>query len=74
MTSSHLDIGAQPGDWLEAHDIHGGAGRVGQVVEVVGAPGHERYRVRWDEGHESIVYPADGVRVVRRARARRGSQ
>jgi hypothetical protein len=37
-------------------------------VEVLGGQGHEHYRVRWDERHESIVYPADGVSIVRRAR------
>ncbi|MGZ4233522.1 MAG: hypothetical protein ACXVVQ_19110 [Solirubrobacteraceae bacterium] len=32
---------------------------------------HERYRVRWDEKHESSLYPADGVVIVpRRRRAR----
>lgn len=44
--------------------IHGEPARHGLIFEVIGRPGHERYRVRWDEQHESIVYPADGVRVV----------
>jgi len=61
---------AHVGDWLEARGIHGGSSRRGEVVEVLGAPGHEHYRVRWDEQHESIVYPADGVDVVRPAPAR----
>ena len=60
---------ARVGDWLEARGVHGGPPRRGEVVEVLGAPGHEHYRVRWDEQHESIVYPADGVDVVRRGRA-----
>jgi hypothetical protein len=62
-------VEAQVGDWLEARGVHGGAARRGEVVEVLGAPGHEHYRVRWDEQHESIVYPADGVDVVQRGRA-----
>jgi len=57
------------GDWLEARGIHGGAPRRGEVIEVLGAPGHEHYRVRWDEQHESIVYRADGVDIVPAARA-----
>ena len=63
---------AHPGDWIEARGIHGEPARHGQIVEVLGRPDHERYRVRWDEEHESIVYPADGVSVVhhRRTRAR----
>jgi hypothetical protein len=56
---------ARAGDWLEAHGLHGEAPRRGQIVEVLGGPGHEHFRVRWDEQHESIVYPADGVKVVR---------
>lgn len=52
------------GDWLEARGIHGEAPRVGEILEILGAPGHEHYLVRWDEQHESIVYPADGV-VIR---------
>ena len=34
------------------------------IVEVLGRPGHEHYQVRWDEQHESIVFPADGVRII----------
>jgi predicted NAD/FAD-binding protein len=25
---------------------------------------HEHYKVHWDERHESIVYPADGVQII----------
>jgi hypothetical protein len=43
---------------------------------VLGGEGHEHYRVRWDERHESIVYPADGVIITPgpRRRARGGSK
>lgn len=27
--------------------------RVGEILEVLGEPGHEHYRVRWDDGRES---------------------
>jgi len=64
MSTSHIRIEAHVGDWLEARAIHGGQPRRGEVLEVLGTPGHEHYRVRWDERHESIVYPADGVAVV----------
>jgi Domain of unknown function (DUF1918) len=33
----------------------------GLIVEILGAPGHEHYRVRWIDDHESIYYPADGA-------------
>jgi len=44
--------------------VHGQAPRRGEILEVLGREGHERYRVRWDERHESIVYPAHGVIVT----------
>jgi len=67
---------ARVGDWIETRGLPGQPSRRGEIVEVLGAPGHEHYRVRWDERHESIVYPADGVMVIaksgrRASRARR---
>lgn len=59
------------GDWIDVHVIGGGAPRHGQVLEVLGRPGHEHYRVRWDEEHETVHYPSEGTRVVPR-RERRG--
>ena len=52
------------GDWIKAHGVPGRSGRRGQITEVLGDDRHRRYRVRWDESHESIMYPADGVSVV----------
>ena len=40
---------AREGDWIEVNVIGGGPNRRGQILEVLGAPGHEHYRVRWDE-------------------------
>jgi hypothetical protein len=51
--------------------VGGGQPRRGQIIEVLGGPGHERYRVRWDEQHESIHFPADGTSIERRPRRRR---
>lgn len=65
MTAKHSRVEARVGDWLEARGIHGEPARRGKIVEVLGQPGHEHYRVRWDDQHESIVFPADGVSVVR---------
>jgi hypothetical protein len=67
----HSTSGAQVGDRLEARAVHGEPPRRGEILEVLGAPGHEHYRVRWDDNHESIVYPADGVNVV--SSGKRGS-
>jgi len=71
MTTQTKSIDAHVGDWLETKAIHGGQGRRGEVVAVLGRTGHEHYRVRWDEQHESILYPADGVLLVSRGRRRR---
>jgi hypothetical protein len=69
MTTKHSRRG-QVGDWLESRGIHGESARRGEIVEVLGQPGHERYRVRWEDRHESIVFPADGVNVIARDEAR----
>ena len=68
MTTDHSRVDARAGDWVEAHGLPGKPARRGQILEVLGRPGHERHRVRWDETHESILFPADGVGVVRRGR------
>lgn len=57
--------GAQQGDWVEVSGIPGKRSRRGQVVEVLGDPGHEHYRVRWEEQRESLLYPGEGVHVLR---------
>jgi Domain of unknown function (DUF1918) len=61
---------ARPGDWLQVHVIGGGPPRRGQVIEVLGRESRPRYRVRWDEKHESIHYPGGGTIVERRSRRR----
>ena len=38
--------------------------RTGQILEVLGAPGHEHYLVRWEDGHESLFYPSGHASVV----------
>ena len=53
-----------PGDWIVARGLPGLGPRKGLVLEVIGEGAHERYRVRWDEQHESIFFPADGVGVL----------
>jgi hypothetical protein len=36
-------------------------GRTGVIQEVVREDPHPRYRIRWDDGHESIYTPAAGA-------------
>jgi hypothetical protein len=60
--------GARAGDWIVVHPRSLDApGRRGQILETLGAPGHEHYRVRWDEEHESIFYPSGGFTIERAA-------
>jgi hypothetical protein len=62
---------AKRGDWLVVHGhAVGEPERTGEILEVLGEPGHEHYRVRWDEEHESLVYPSSDV-SIRRKGARR---
>lgn len=56
------------GDWIEVAGLPGRAPRRGQVVEILGEAGHEHYRVRWDERHESVFFPTEGVHVVHAGR------
>jgi len=37
--------------------------RAGTVEEVLAGPPSARYRIRWDDGHESIYTPAAGALV-----------
>ena len=66
--------GAKPGqrvrkgDWIEVSGLPGRPPRRGQVTEILGEGVHEHYRVRWDEQHESLFFPTEGVHVVHGAR------
>ena len=59
---------AQAGDIVEitGHRV-GNAPRTGKILEVLGEPGERRFRVRWEDGHESLFYPSSDA-VVRPAR------
>jgi Domain of unknown function (DUF1918) len=38
--------------------------RRGEVVEVIGQGEREHYRVRWQDGHESVYFPGADARVL----------
>ena len=65
---------ASTGDWVEVHSPGGGTPRRGQILEVLGSPHHERYRVRWTDERESIFYPADGTHFMHREHRREGGR
>ena len=57
---------ANTGDRIVVESTHvGQPRRQGEVVEVVsGAGGHEHYRVRWDDDHESTYIPSSDCHVA----------
>ena len=55
---------AQVGDRLHVHGrAVGTADRVGEIVEVRGGKGEPPYLVRFDDGHEGLVYPGPDATV-----------
>jgi hypothetical protein len=52
------------GDGIEILSPSGASPRRGRIIEVLGRPHHEHYRVSWEDGRESIHYPSDGTRIV----------
>ncbi len=58
------NAGPHVGDWVEVRGVSGQPAKRGQIVELLGRARHERFRIRWDETRESILYPADGVRFI----------
>ena len=55
---------AKTGDRIVVESVHvGQPHREGEVLEVVRGE-REHYRVRWDDGHESIYFPSSDCRVV----------
>jgi hypothetical protein len=59
-------VHAKKGDRIAVESAHvGQPRREGEVLEVVrGESELEHYRVRWDDGHESIYFPSSDCRVV----------
>ena len=65
MTShSHSALRATPGDRLvvKGHYV-GDAAKDGEIIEVLGDDGGPPYVVRWEDGHESRVYPGSDIHV-----------
>jgi hypothetical protein len=53
---------AAVGDTILVEEHRLGSGRrLGEILEVLSPGVHEHYRVRWDDGRESIFYPSSNV-------------
>jgi hypothetical protein len=71
--TGHAAAHAAVGDLVVIAGHHVGEGeRIGEILEVLGEPSHERYRVRWDDGHESLFRPGSDA-TIRRAKSRRAA-
>jgi hypothetical protein len=66
MTKTVQGQAAQVGDEIvvAGHSV-GEAPRTAVIVEVLGDRGHERFRVSWEDGHESVLFPGEDA-VLRR--------
>ena len=52
------------GDFVEVSGRRvGDHGRLGEILEVLGPDARPHFRVRWEDGHESILYPGEATRV-----------
>ena len=65
MSDTVITTAARVGDWIEVKGLPGRPTKRGQIVEVLGADQHVHFRVRWDEQHESLLYPTEGAAVIR---------
>jgi hypothetical protein len=50
---------------IEGHHL-GESRRTGEVLEVLGEPGHVHYRVRWDDDRETVFYPSSDATIHRK--------
>ena len=69
------ELETKPGDLIviEAHHV-GGGHRTGEILEVLGESGHEHYRVRWDDGAETVFYPSNDARIEHAAGRKRAAR
>jgi rRNA processing protein Gar1 len=66
--TSRRQAEAHRGDVVEVSGRHvGDPGRIGELLEVLGAPDHPHYLVRWEDGHESVLYPGEGTTIRQKA-------
>ena len=69
MKEKTATIAAAPGDLVvvDGHRV-GEAGRTGEILEVLGEAGNVHFRVLWEDGHESVLYPSSDVIIRPRSK------
>ncbi len=66
MSKTVNGLPAEAGDLIHiTGHVVGDAPRTAEILEVLGGPGHEHFRVRWEDGHESVYFPADDAVIKR---------
>lgn len=56
---------AKVGDEIVVDSLHtGDLPRKGEILEILDSGGVVHYRVRWDDGHETLFYPSSDAHVV----------
>ncbi len=64
MTAANRIRSVGPGDVVKTVGRRqGDPGRTGEIVAVLGEGEHLHYLVRWEDGHESILYPGEGTTI-----------
>ena len=64
MTATDFVHAVEPGDIVKTGGRHvGDARRTGEIVAVLGEDEHEHYVVRWEDGHESILYSDENITI-----------
>lgn len=67
MSVTVTTTAARAGDSVEVNGLPGRAPKRGRIVDVLGAGEHVHFRVRWDDEHESLLYPTEGATVIHAA-------
>ena len=66
MSKTVHGLPAEVGDLIQiTGHVVGDAPRNAEILEVLGEAGHEHFRVRWEDDHESIYFPADDAVITR---------
>jgi Ala-tRNA(Pro) deacylase len=61
-------VRAEKGDLIEVSGRRvGDRIRTGEILEALGSDEHLHFLIRWEDGHESILYPGEGT-TIRHAR------
>jgi len=64
VTAANRIRSVGPGDVVKTVGRRqGDPGRTGEIVAVLGEGEHVHYLVRWEDGHESILYPGEGTTI-----------